>query len=381
MPFRPLCLTASSLVLCCAVVASAIPAYIFPEPAIEWAPKVYVCPRADTPVVIDGRLDDTVWTEAPWTDDFIDIEGDIRPAPRFRTRAKMLWDDTFFYIAAEMEEPDVWATLERRDSVIFYDNDFEVFIDPDGDTHEYYELEVNAFGTEWDLFLTKPYRDDGTAIDSWDIQGLRTGIAVDGTLNEPGDTDVGWSVELAVPWAVLEECAHGPAPPQEGDRWRVNFSRVEWQSRMDDGAYVKITNPETGRPLWEDNWVWSPQGLINMHYPEMWGFVQFSGLAPGTEERPPTPAPGEEEEPPGPAPGGEAEWALRKLYYGQRTHFVRHGAFTDDPSLLGLWTSAARGVLWSPSIATTPSTFEATLEASDGTTLHISQDGHIWRTD
>ena len=43
-----------------------------------------------------------------------------------------------------MEEPDLWGTLTARDSVIFHDNDFEVFIDPDGDTHAYYELEVNA---------------------------------------------------------------------------------------------------------------------------------------------------------------------------------------------------------------------------------------------
>ena len=57
---------------------------------------------------------------------------------------KMLWDDEYFYIAADMLKPDIWATLTTRDAVIFQDNDFEVFIDPDGDTHEYYELEVNA---------------------------------------------------------------------------------------------------------------------------------------------------------------------------------------------------------------------------------------------
>ena len=25
----------------------------------------------------------------------------------------------------------------------------------------------------------------------------------------------------------------------------------------------------------EDNWVWSPQGLVDMHVPERWGVVQF----------------------------------------------------------------------------------------------------------
>ena len=67
----------------------------------------------------------------------IDIEGDLKPQPRFRTQVKMLWDDEHFYIAAEMEEPHVWGTLTEHDSVIFRDNDFEVFIDPNGDTLEY----------------------------------------------------------------------------------------------------------------------------------------------------------------------------------------------------------------------------------------------------
>src|SRR5438034_51297 len=50
-------------------------------------PKGYVCYRARGPVRIDGQLDDDAWNAAPWTDDFVDIEGDIRPRPRFRTRA------------------------------------------------------------------------------------------------------------------------------------------------------------------------------------------------------------------------------------------------------------------------------------------------------
>ena len=118
---------------------------------------------AQAPIQIDGRLDEDAWKTAPWTDPFVDIEGDVRPRPRFQTRAKMLWDDTYFYVAALLEEPHVWGTLTKHDSVIFHDNDFEIFIDPDGDNHEYYEIEINALNTEWDLFLKKPYRDGGPA--------------------------------------------------------------------------------------------------------------------------------------------------------------------------------------------------------------------------
>ena len=110
-------------------------------------PKRYAAHRAPSAMRIDGRLDEVAWQRAPWTDTFVDIQGAKLPLPRFRTRAKMLWDDEYLYVAAELEEPHVWATLTAHDSVIFRDNDFELFIDPDGDTHEYYELEVNALET------------------------------------------------------------------------------------------------------------------------------------------------------------------------------------------------------------------------------------------
>jgi hypothetical protein len=232
-------------------------------------PKTYDCPKTTSPIRIDGRLDDAAWKSAPWTDFFVDIEGAAKPLPRHKTRAKRLWDNEYFYVAAEMEEPHVWATLTQHDSVIFHDNDFEVFIDPNGDTLEYYEFEINALNTGWDLFLDKPYRHGGKASNAWEIPGLKTAVHIDGTLNNPADTDRGWSVELAFPWKVLAEHAHKAAPPRHGDEWRVNFSRVQWQLRVVDGKYQKVPNTK------EDNWVWSPQGLINMHIPEKWGRVRF----------------------------------------------------------------------------------------------------------
>src|SRR5437879_4643980 len=103
------------------------------------APKFYDCFHTATPIKIDGKLDDPAWKKADWTTDFVDIEGTAKPQPRFRTRVKMLWDDQYLYIAAELQEPDVQATLTQHDSVIFHDNDFDAFIKPLPDTEIYYE--------------------------------------------------------------------------------------------------------------------------------------------------------------------------------------------------------------------------------------------------
>jgi Carbohydrate family 9 binding domain-like len=251
---------------------------LIPSPIVSAGPKEYLCYRSAETIVIDGNLDEASWRKAPVTDDFVDIEGDARPRPRFATGARMLWDDQYFYIGAELDEPHVWGTLTKRDSVIFHDNDFEVFIDPNGDRDEYYELEINALNTVWDLFLPKPYMDGGKAQGSWDILGLKTAVKVMGTLNDPSDVDKGWSVEMAIPWRALGEYAHKPAPPGDGDQWRVNFSRVEWRHEIADGKYRKTPNTK------EDNWVWSPQGVINMHVPEKWGYVRFTKVAVGKEK-------------------------------------------------------------------------------------------------
>ena len=85
-----------------------------------------------------------------------------------------------------MEEPHVWATLTEHDSVIFRDNDFEVFLNPTGDGMQYFEFEINALNTGWDLYLPKPYMKQGKADNSWEIPGLKTAVTVQGTLNNPG---------------------------------------------------------------------------------------------------------------------------------------------------------------------------------------------------
>jgi len=229
-----------------------------------------------SPPSIDGALGDAAWRGVPWSDLFVDIEGDRRPAPALRTRMKLAWDDRYLYVAGILEEPHVWATLTERDAVIFHDDDFEIFIDPDGDRNAYYELEINALGTVWDLFLVRPYRDGGPALHGWDIAGLRSAVAVDGTLNDPADVDRGWSVELAMPWTALSEAAPGRRAPRPGETWRINFSRVDWDMDVIEGRYVKRTDPSTGKALAEHNWVWTPQGAVDMHRPEHWGFVTFS---------------------------------------------------------------------------------------------------------
>jgi hypothetical protein len=347
---------------------SAVRAHQAPtRPAIAWSPLHYAAPRIDGPVRLDGMLDDAAWAAAPWTEDFVDIEGPSRPKPPMRTRAKLMWDDEALWIGAELEETHVWGTLTERDAVIYMDDDFEVFVDPDGDTHHYYELEINALGTEWDLLLVRPYRDGGPAIHAWDIPGLRTAVHVDGSLNDPTDTDVGWSVEIAIPWGALAEATSAPVPPRPGDRWRVNFSRVDWPVEIRDGRTVKSVGAASGKAGPESNWVWSPQGLIAMHYPEMWGIVHFADTTGGDVG----------------VPFGEtvverAGWELRRVYFSQHEHRAVTGRYAATAEELGLEPPPAAVLIpWPPGVVATPHGFEAWLDLDDGRTVRIDHEGRV----
>jgi hypothetical protein len=192
-------------------------------------PKGYIINYVKVPPKIDGDINDPIWQDAPWTDNFLDIEGDLKPTPTLQTNVKMLWDDSCIYIAAKIIEPNVWANLKQHDEIVFHDNDFEVFLNPNNTTHQYFELEFNALNTVFDLFMNKPYRNGGNAMFGWDPEGLRSAVKVQGTINNVADDDKSWTIEIAIPFKSIS-LGNSVQVPKDGTLWRINFSRVEWDT-------------------------------------------------------------------------------------------------------------------------------------------------------
>jgi hypothetical protein len=339
------------------------------EPKIPFEPRKAVCYRAAGPVAIDGNLDEGVWDKVSWSDPFTDIEGRSRVKPRFKTMVKLLWDDANFYIGAYLEEPNVWGTLKDRDAVIYLDNDFEVYLDPDGDSYNTFELGINALNAVLDVFRIHPYRDGLPAgLQAWDIRGLQSAVLVNGTVNDPGDKDRSWFVEIALPWAALQEAAHPAAPPRPGDQWRINFSRVEYRTAVVDGAVVKAADPASGRPYPEEIWTWTPIGVVSADYPEMWGYVQFSGKTAGKGRESFASRPEE-----------KAKWLLRRVYYREWLWRAEKGSFTSDLKALGFTNKELKvaGFAAPPALQATERMFEASLTSADGAVWRIRQDGRV----
>ena len=107
---------------------------------------------------------------------------------------------------------------------------------------------------------------------NWDMPGLETAVHVDGTINDNKDRDRGWTVEMRIPWRSLEPLAmpDGRAlPPQDGDEWRMDFSRFNQYKEA----------PPAKDP---GGWAWSPHGVWDSHMPELFTHVRFSTEAPPT---------------------------------------------------------------------------------------------------
>ncbi|XP_072030981.1 uncharacterized protein [Amphiura filiformis] len=329
-------------------------------------PKSYIAYHLDPDerIDIDGKLNEKQWMQVGATDRFVDIQGSDFPKPRFLTWVKMRWDDTYLYIGAYLEETDVFANQTQHDSVVFKDNDFEVFTDPDWSTHWYKEFEINAINTTWDLILNKPYMNGGFANSSFEMPALKTATYVDGPVNDPNVPNKFWSVEIAMPLkSLVTNDSRAKAPPKNKDQWRINFSRVEWHVKNVNGHYEKVP----GLP--EDNWVWSPQHAINMHIPERWGILQFSTEKLNSSKFIKD-------------PNWPVYQSLIEVYNAEKKFFSIQGYFTSDITQLELPSYVAKGQCAQIPIISVKQSyhFNVTVQPFDLSlsTGHIQGDRLIW---
>jgi hypothetical protein len=262
-------------------------------------PGAYQARRAKAAVMPDGRAAGPAWAGVERTPRFVDmLTGD--PAPLATTSA-IIWDDHALYIAFWAEEPHLVATMEERDSLLFFENDLEIFIDGG---ESYYELEFNALGTIYEVFYI--WRDAYVRGGKWDVPrfdvlqpgartfngdyalnrtnfwtgnhprgprwafldydlpGLEVHVHVDGVLNDPGTIDRGWTAEIVIPWSGLADLANGRTlPPRPGDSWGIFMGRFE-QLRTRGPA-------ETATAGWSAH----PFGVADTHVPECFTQVTF----------------------------------------------------------------------------------------------------------
>jgi hypothetical protein len=189
---------------------------------------------------IDGRLDEPFWREIP--------AFSLAPLGRGRQRTtvRVAATDDGILLGAWMEDEKIWATLSERDESLWTEEVLEIFFAPRGPGSPYVELQVNPLGTIFDARFESPpgssgdRRADIERARTWDLDGLEVAVHVEGSLNDGANPDEFWSVEMWIPFAGLE--LEG-APPQAGDRWRVNLYRFDRPDQETTHAYAWSTGP------------------------------------------------------------------------------------------------------------------------------------------
>jgi hypothetical protein len=172
-------------------------------------PVVSVARREGT-IEIDGKLTEPAWrSTAAASILFCFRLPDVRRNPPATCR--LLWDDQYLYAGYDIPDTDIVAQRFVRDSTSYLWDGVEIFLLPKPETGAYLELGVTATGGINDQLCLKHTAQWGSILlPTNDVTGLKAAVMCRGTPNDSGDTDKGYSVELAIPFDQVPGLTEAP---------------------------------------------------------------------------------------------------------------------------------------------------------------------------
>jgi hypothetical protein len=152
------------------------------------------------------------------------------------------------------------------------------------------ELEMNCLNTIWELILKKPYRDGYDIMNPFNLQSTHSKVYIDGKLNDPSVKSVKWTLEVRFALQEIVQLFDQQQQRNPPQMWRMNFSRVQYhltttkttktkaiiekeKTQEKDKYLIFIKDPTYPK---EENIVWAPTGVIDIHRPEKWGCIFFA---------------------------------------------------------------------------------------------------------
>ncbi len=182
-------------------------------------PVRLVATRVEASPELDGVLDEAAWSSATAVRLGDSLEGE---PVAIETSVRALWDDEMLYVGAILEDDDVWSQFEAQDDPLWKEEAFEFFLFGEATRRRYLELQVSPRGVTFDARFDTYRKGD----EAWDGP-WRAAAAVDGTVRRRDDRDRQWSVEMAVPFAMICEHTAMACPPVTGATTRVNAFRLD----------------------------------------------------------------------------------------------------------------------------------------------------------
>lgn len=205
--------------------------------------------------VIDGTENDSIWQQVipiVLKDNRSENEA---PESELQTYVKACYDDNTLYFFFLCNDPDIWTSFTQKDEHLWENEAVEIFIDVDDVPETYVEIEVSPANVLFDSYIVDTLNIDVPQTALFNLKGIRTAVAVSGTLNERGDKDNHWAVEIAIPFAdLVNEKIKEITTETE---IRINFYRLDENQGMKRRSYA-----------------WSPTGG-RFHKPSYFGNLTF----------------------------------------------------------------------------------------------------------
>jgi len=164
--------------------------------------------RTTGSILVDGRVEEASWFEAPAITGFTQLDPDEGAPPSLGSDVRIVYDYEALYIAAMLDDEDgVSARLARRDAEVPDADYFTVSLDSYHDHGTAYRFSVNPSGQKRDSIVRNG---EFGGDDSWDpVWSVATAL-----------TEEGWSVEMEIPFSQLR---FSRADVQE---WGLQLERI-----------------------------------------------------------------------------------------------------------------------------------------------------------
>lgn len=202
------------------------------------APPGYTCHFADTPVKIDGRLDDAAWQKAAKITKFwvLQPESPTRISP---TAVRLLWDRQNLYVAFECTDDDIWSYSNKHDDELWNGDVGELFIKPSRGKRAYYEFVTAPNGAQYDGRYTSRGAGGFNRFKGWS-SGAKIASKIDGTDGDGSDDDRGYVIEMAIPLeAIIDE-----PKPADGVTWTFGAFRYDY-TKSYEAPLLLMSIPES----------------------------------------------------------------------------------------------------------------------------------------
>lgn len=165
--------------------------------------------KIEDKIIVDGKLLEKSWQEAPNASGFIQFEPDKGAPASLQTEVRVLYDKNYIYFGFtcfDSQPHKIVARVSKREGEVSSDDSVAIGLDTFNDGQTAYVFFTNLRGIQKDGRLADNGR---TFDDTWDGKWLSAG----------SKTENGWTAELAVPFETLKY------NPGKNQTWGLGITR------------------------------------------------------------------------------------------------------------------------------------------------------------